>query len=576
MDKKVFLAAAVSVAILITWQMLFMPDPPPRAPAPDPAAVEQIDLRAPSDEPVEQTRTYDAEPAEEETEPADRVQAAALTEVVVGNGIFDLTLSNRGGVATSWSLSDQSTSFEPLELLRRTEPGQARTLGLDFDDASLTQLLDEALFEVERTKLYPEGGLPGGERIRFTFADGRGLEARKTLTFREESYVVDVDVEVRDRGRNLPARLVLGPGFGELGMDAEKGGGTYYYEAVVWNRSGQVTHRKKSKIENEPGGLSGAIPWAGLEDQYFAALVLPNEPESVVRWRTVKLTPKPEASGESREPVPYALVSVSVPQKGAKLYVGPKKYRLLESLGGELEKSVWFSSSAALAWISRGIFFGLLWIHDNTIPNWGLAIVACTFLLRLLLFPVNQYSMVSMKKTQIQMQRLQPKIKAIKNKYKSKKDAESRTKMNQDMMALYKAEGVNPMGGLSGCLPLLAQFPILIAFYFMLTVAVELRGAPFFGWIKDLSVADPLWITPLLMGVTMFVQQKMAMSKVKDPMQQQQQKFMMIMPFVFTWICLQMPAGMVLYWFVNNVLGIGQQYLVNRHTTRLEAAAQKA
>jgi YidC/Oxa1 family membrane protein insertase len=132
------------------------------------------------------------------------------------------------------------------------------------------------------------------------------------------------------------------------------------------------------------------------------------------------------------------------------------------------------------------------------------------------------------------------------------------------------------MGGITGCLPLVAQIPILMAFYFMLTVAVELRGAPFFGWIHDLSVADPIYITPLLMGATMFLQQKMAMSKVKDPVQQQQQKFMMIMPFVFTWICIQMPAGMVLYWFVNNVLGIGQQWLVNRHTTRLEAAEQKA
>jgi YidC/Oxa1 family membrane protein insertase len=171
---------------------------------------------------------------------------------------------------------------------------------------------------------------------------------------------------------------------------------------------------------------------------------------------------------------------------------------------------------------------------------------------------------------------LQPKIKSIKNKFKKNKDAESRSKMNQEMMDLYKREGVNPMGGITGCLPMIAQIPILMSFYFMLTVAVELRGAPFFGWIHDLSIADPLYVTPILMGVTMFAQQKMSMSKVKDPTQLQQQKIMMIMPFVFTYICIQMPAGMVLYWFVNNLLGIGQQWLVNRHTTRLEAAAQKA
>jgi len=184
--------------------------------------------------------------------------------------------------------------------------------------------------------------------------------------------------------------------------------------------------------------------------------------------------------------------------------------------------------------------------------------------------------MVKMKKTQAQMQRLQPKIKAIRAKYKKAKDAQAKAKMNQETMDLYRREGVNPMGGVSGCLPMLAQFPILIGFYNMLTVAVELRGAPFFGWIHDLCQKDPYWIIPLLMGVTMFVQQKLAMSRVTDPMQQQQQKFMMVMPFVFTWICLQMPAGMVLYWFVNNVLGIGQQWLVNRHASQYEAAAQKA
>jgi YidC/Oxa1 family membrane protein insertase len=136
-------------------------------------------------------------------------------------------------------------------------------------------------------------------------------------------------------------------------------------------------------------------------------------------------------------------------------------------------------------------------------------------------------------------------------------------------MELYKKEGVNPMGGITGCLPMLAQFPILIGFYNMLTVAVELRGAPFFGWIQDLSVKDPYWITPLLMGATMFAQQKMAMSKIKDPQQLQQQRMMLFMPIMFTVICLQMPAGLVLYWFVNNLLGMGQQWLVNRQTARL-------
>ena len=351
---------------------------------------------------------------------------------------------------------------------------------------------------------------------------------------------------------------------------------TYYYEAMVLYQGSQVTHRRKSKLERVEEGTSGAVHWAGLEDQYFAALILPGDPEARVRWRSVELPIAAADAEEDAEPESLPVLSVSVPSAGAQIFVGPKKYRLLEELGSDLQKAVWFSSFASLSWIATRIFFGLLWIYDHTIANYGLAIVLCTFILRLLLFPVNQYAMVSMKKTQMQMQRLQPKIKSIKNKFKKNKDAESRSKMNQEMMDLYKREGVNPMGGITGCLPMIAQIPILMSFYFMLTVAVELRGAPFFGWIHDLSIADPLYVTPILMGVTMFAQQKMSMSKVKDPTQLQQQKIMMIMPFVFTYICIQMPAGMVLYWFVNNLLGIGQQWLVNRHTTRLEAAAQKA
>ena len=564
MDKRVFIAAGLSVLILVAWSYVFPPPKPAERPvAPLPEQVEQIEQPAPQEPDVRPLPELDV--PEEAAEP---VQAEQAREIVVDNGVFALTLTNRGGVATSWKLRDETTGYEPLELLPAIDRNRALTLGIELDDASLTQVLNEALYRVERLDV------GGGERIELTWADGRGVEARKRLTFHDGSYLVDLEVEVTDRGRRLPARLLLGPGFGEQDLVKK---GTYYYEAVIWNASGEVTHRKKGKIDEEPDGLSGGIRWAGLEDQYFAAIVVPGEPETQIRWRSVELTVATKGDEGEKEPDGYPILAVSVPQSGAQLFFGPKKYNLLESLGAELEKSVWFSSSAALAWISRGIFFGLLWIHDHTVQNYGLAIIACTFLLRVLLFPVNQYSMVSMKKTQLQMQRLQPKIKSIKNKFK-KKDAETRAKMNQEMMDLYKREGVNPMGGITGCLPLLAQMPILIAFYFMLTVAVELRGAPFFGWIVDLSSPEPLFIKPLplMMGATMFLQQKMAMSKVKDPVQQQQQKFMMIMPFVFTYICFQMPAGMVLYWFVNNVLGIGQQWLVNRHTIKLEAAAQKA
>ena len=161
----------------------------------------------------------------------------------------------------------------------------------------------------------------------------------------------------------------------------------------------------------------------------------------------------------------------------------------------------------------------------------------------------------------------------IKEKYRDKRDMESRRKMNEETMALYQKEGVNPMSSLAGCFPLLLQLPVLYGMFRMLTVVVELRGAPFFGWIVDLSAPDPYFITPIVMGVTMFAQQLMTMAKTEDPQQRSQQRIMLFMPLMFTYFFLWAPSGLVVYWLVNNILGIGQQYFVNRHTKRAATAA---
>jgi YidC/Oxa1 family membrane protein insertase len=433
--------------------------------------------------------------------------------------------------------------------------------------------LNEALFTIDREAL---GDDEPGERIVFRWADGQGLEARKSLTFRPRNYLVGIEAEVLDRGRPVSVGLVLGPGFAAL--ESAKGRSTYYYEGqAVWSHAGGETRMSRGDVADQPSSFSGRLRWVGLEDQYFAALIVPGTAPTRVAWQSAELNRTDhDSNGTTAAAAKEPLLAVTIPEGGAGLFVGPKKYTLLRDYGLGLESVVWFSSYGFLAWVSKGIFLALLWIHDNTIQNYGMAIVLSTFALRVLLFPVNQYSMVTMKKAQLQMQRLQPKVNAIRAKNKKSKDAEGRAKMNQELMEMYRQEGVNPMGGLTGCLPLLAQFPILIGFYNMLTVAVELRGAPFVGWIQDLSREDPYWITPLLMGVTMFIQQKMAMNKVKDPQQLQQQRIMLIMPLIFMIFCVNMPSGLVLYWFVNNLLGIGQQWLVNRHTERLEIAAQKA
>jgi YidC/Oxa1 family membrane protein insertase len=576
MEKRALIAIVISFLILVGWSYLFPPAKPPVEP---PRSVEQ-ESGASEQQPLPvETDAFPAAPPEEELAGDDPVmQADAEEQIQITNDVHDILLSNRGGLASSWKLLRYTTpDGHPLELLPTFEENGAGFLAIELDDMALAESFRDALYNVERESVFAEGDKGPGEKIIFSWSDGRGLKAVKTLLFREGEYVVEVGLEVTDRGRRLPARLSLGPGFAAQEPSTNKS--NYYYNGqVVFNQSGEVTRLRKKRLDSI-GSFSGQVRWAGLEDQYFAALIVPQDSPVQVSWRTTELTVRPPfPEGEDDEKIeaePEPLLSVALPSGGAKLYVGPKKYTMLRATGYELEKSVWFSSYGWLRPIVKALFLALIWIHDNVAGNYGLAIILATVVLRLILFPVNQYSMVKMKKSQLQMQHLQPKIKSIKAKYKKSKDAQSRAKMNQEMMALYKQEGINPMGGMAGCLPLLAQFPILIGFYNMLTVAVELRGAPFFGWIMDLSQKDPYWITPLLMGVTMFVQQKLAMTKIKDPQQLQQQRFMMFMPFMFTFICLQMPSGLVLYWFVNNVLGIGQQWLVNRQTGRLETPARK-
>jgi YidC/Oxa1 family membrane protein insertase len=569
MEKRAVIAIALSFVVLLAWYWLF-PAPKPVSTGFEPAA----DHGAPA-APAAPAAAKPAalEPAPPSAPAVPAVAAEKPENLRVENDVCVVELTNKGGRVLSWRLKGYLDSTgQPLELL----PGFAARddllpLGLDLDDAPLATTLNGALFRVERTPLPASQG----ERVRFSWSDGKGIEAEKVLVFRKDDYLVDLSVHVSDRGRTLPARVTWGPGF-EARDPAQSSRQLHYTGQAVVDIGGAVTRTARGRIKQDLAiPETGALRWAGLEEQFFAALVLPAGGKASAAIRQTSVVPERSGAADGKEPKPepQLTVIVGVPPEGARLFVGPKKYTLLHKLGSNLDAVVWFSSYSLIYWLAKYLFLALLWIHDSVAPNYGLAIILATVALRLLFFPLNQYSMVNMRKMQTQMQRIQPKINAIKTKYKKMKDAQARGKMNEEMMALYKREGVNPMGGMSGCLPMLIQFPILIAFYNMLTVAVELRGAPFVGWIGDLTLKDPFYVTPILMGVTMFVQQKMTTTKAGDPMQQ---RMMTMMPLVFTVMFLNLPSGLVLYWFVNNVLGIGQQWLVNRHIGRLEAAAQKA
>ena len=252
--------------------------------------------------------------------------------------------------------------------------------------------------------------------------------------------------------------------------------------------------------------------------------------------------------------IPISITGILVyyfaqPPNGVRFYFGPKQFDVLKSVDGELVRAIQFGF---FAWLAVPLLGALKWVY-GFVGNYGWAIIILTILINLAIFPLRQKSVVSMRK----MQALQPQLKAIQDRYADLKVTDpARQKMNTEIMNLYREKGVNPA---SGCVPMLLTLPVLFASYSLLSAAIELRGAGFGGWIHDLSQHDPYYITPVLMGATMFWQQKITPTSA-DPTQQ---RMMMIMPLVFSFMFLRAPSGLVIYWFVSNLWAIGQQYFTN-------------
>jgi YidC/Oxa1 family membrane protein insertase len=247
------------------------------------------------------------------------------------------------------------------------------------------------------------------------------------------------------------------------------------------------------------------------------------------------------------EETSYFFLSFDYTQKA---FLGPKDFEALNEFGQGATNLIRFGF---FGWIARILLRAINFIH-NIIPNWGFSIIVLTFIIKILFFPLTYSSTRSMAK----MQELQPKIKALRARYKkAKQDIALRRKMNEEMMKLYKEHGINPAGG---CLPILVQIPIFWGFFRLLVVSIEFRQSPFILWIRDLSVKDPYYVTPVLMGITQFISQKMTPTSA-DPTQQ---KMMLIMPVIMTIFFMNFQSGLVLYWLTNNVLQIGQQYIMNR------------
>jgi YidC/Oxa1 family membrane protein insertase len=529
MEKRVLLAAVLSGVVVILWFSFFAPKPQPAASGAEPVATAAAAAGAPASSPEGAAGAAVATGS-----PAAPAAAAVPAEVgedatpiaVAGDG-WRGTVNPRGAAFSSLIVDGyKDDDGQPLDLVRAGVPGPL--------SIAAAGAWNEALYKVER--------VAGGVKLRWS--DGAGNWVEKKIAAGKGKYAVEV--EVRAGGMPAGAGVVVASGIEKtLKVDQQ---GRFGAEGAVVRLNGKVEQILAAKLDGVRT-LRGAIDFAGVEDQYFLLALMPNEPP--VEVLVARL-------GTGATSLPQTVIVGAGGVVSGTLYAGAKERNVLLGYGRGLVDTLSFGIFGIL---SVGFLAALRWIY-GWVGNWGVAIIVLTAGIRILLFPLNHKSAVAMKRMQV----LQPKMKAIQDRYKdrAKKDPNVRNRMNQEVMQLYKDEGVNPMGG---CLPMLVQLPILWALYSLFAYAIELRQAPFVFWIHDLAAKDPTYITPILMTASMVLQQKMA-PQVGDPAQR---RMFMFMPFIFGFMFMSFPAGLVLYWLVNNLFTIGQQLLTER---MMSASAQ--
>lgn len=547
MDKRAILAIVLSLVVVGVWSIFFAPAPPP----PPPSDVSDSPARArPAGTPQR-----DVAPAVESANPvagsAERpvmppaIQAALVT---VDTGVARLTLTSQGAGVKAVELQAYRTTLAkdapPIEIA----PVSGSTLVPLTAELHLGQQvtsLGQVVFTPSQATLTLSASQPEGT-IAFRGELADGLTVHRLYRFHYTDYTFEVRTWVE--GLQPPAGssmfLLWGPGLLRHKDDAGRQGQTEEHPRSYV--SGKILDTAPKKA-GEKQVEQGQVTWTALADTYFAAVLMPREPagDAVIAQRL---------EGDALTIGLRTPLNPDRTTQTVRVYVGPKSQPLLEAADPSLGKLIDLGFFSPLA----RPMLQFLRLLDGLVHNYGVTIILATILIKIAFWPLTQTSYRSMKA----MQKLQPKMKELQVVYKDDRQA-----LNRATMQLYREHKVNPMGG---CLPMVLQIPVFFAFYNALLYSIELRHAPFICWgpevwwigrgICDLSVHDPSYVTPVLMGVTMFVQQKMT-PVTGDPTQA---KVMQFMPLIFLMFFLNAPAGLVLYWLMNNVLSIAQQYLVNR------------
>lgn len=554
--------AVIGYMLMINWQRDYGNTTPPpvvaeTAQATNTAAADVAELPTPVAT-QESSEDIPAAPEVVKTEevPEATAVAASTSLIAVRTDVFDLRIDPRGGDLVRVALTaytetvDNPNAFVLLDnSVHRTFTAQSGLIGTNGPDAVVP---GRPLYQTDATSYALKEG-QDSLKVVLSLPAENGVQVRKVYEFKRGDYQIGVHYEVSNQGETAWRGLM----FGQLKRDNSKDpstasqgfgmstflGGAWWTAEKSYNKVALKDFSEKPLKETVTGG------WAALVQHYFVTAWIPDsKATNTYTTRVNKNTGENFIGYTGQEVVVAPGESKDI---SASLYAGPKIQKTLETISSGLELTVDYGW---LWFIAQGLFWLLNLIHGY-VGNWGWAIVLLTILVKAAFFQLSATSYRSM----AHMRRVTPELQRIREQY-----ANDRAKQSQAMMELYKKEKINPLGG---CLPILVQMPVFIALYWTLMESVELRHAPWILWINDLSVMDPYFILPLIMGASMFVQ-FMLNPAPPDPMQA---KIMKVMPIVFTFMFLWFPSGLVLYWVVNNVLSIAQQWVITRQIEKGES-----
>jgi YidC/Oxa1 family membrane protein insertase len=544
----------IVIAVTFIWMHYFQPPvPPPQNPTQ--VAGKTVpgggSTQLPPAQSAGQT-TASAAPATAPKIPV--VQATAEKNIIVESALYRVELSNHGGVVRSWKLKkyfDDQKTPQPLDLVNSDVAQELGwPLSLQLSDPQLEARANSALYDVT----------PGSENldapaeITFHWSDGH-LDVAKKLKFQLD-YLLSIEVSASIDGQPLAPAVAWRGGFGDKAAYKST-----QYLNVFYKQADSLTLLQFKKLgvpgnQIQPFEQSGPMQFTGIMDQFFAATFIPDGTDLALwHWTQWHHFVGPDNQPASEPAAEIAVGAMAPGPLKARMFVGPKDLALLQKVQPSLEALInfgWFGV------IGKPLLFALQWLN-RYISNWGWDIVVLTLVINIAVFPLKMKSWRSMQA----MQKLAPEMRQIQDKYKKYSMTDPRKKGMQDEMAeLYQRHGINPLAQMGGCLPMLLQMPIWYALWRVLTGAIELRHAPFVFWIHDLSAKDPYYVLPIAMAITMYLMTKMTpQSAAVDPAQQ---KMLSFMPLMFAAIFFTYASGLNLYMFTSNVVGVGQQYYLNR------------